>query len=216
MIPAPPGNGASVSSTSVTAPGHAASTTRATRPADTPAGTHNPNRSRPAEKPTSNATCGLPEMIPARPPRRSTPCSPFHNASAPGGSTSGPGAHGHHMPATGLLPAGDGEHQPGDDDEHHHGDQERQRRPANVGQHVQNVMDDRRGVGAGMKQLAAERTTGHRRGRGVRRRGRVHGPPSGRETNGSLENTPIRVEFGQTTSRRTPTGLLATVGPSRW
>ena len=89
--PSLPGSGAVAGTTSVAAPGHAASATRATRTAGTPAGTHSPKKRHPADEPTSKATCGRPETTPRQPRRRSTPCSPCHSASAPAGSTSGPG-----------------------------------------------------------------------------------------------------------------------------
>ncbi|MGH9130067.1 MAG: hypothetical protein ACRDY2_14190 [Acidimicrobiales bacterium] len=69
------------------------------------------------------------------------------------------------MPAIGTLPAGDGEHHAGDDEERHHGHQHWAGCSADTAQNVQEVVDHRRGVLAGMEQVAAERTAGHRRGR---------------------------------------------------
>lgn len=104
------------------------------------------------------------------------------------------------MPPAGTLPVGDGEHHVRDDEQRHGENEERKGYPAEEGQFVQDVVDDRRGIVAGVEQVAAERTTRQRGGRWVRGRGRVHGPPPGRETKASLENTPIRADVGQMSS----------------
>lgn len=51
-------------------------------------------------------------------------------------------SRGAHMPATGTLPASHGEHEAGDEDEGHYDGQEREGRPAERGQDVQDMVDD--------------------------------------------------------------------------
>jgi hypothetical protein len=59
------------------------------------------------------------------------------------------------------VPLQTGEHHPSDDDQRHRGGQDRKGRVAERGQDVQDVVDDRRGVGAGVQQVAASGPPGN-------------------------------------------------------
>ena len=131
---------------------------------------------------------GPPRDHPDQPAAAEHPVQPVPQGLGPGRFHVRPGGDGHQVGAGRALPAGHGEHQATDHCHCHHGDEGGESHPAGGDQHIQDVVDERRGLLAGMEQVAAERAAGHRRWgrRWGRLRRRVHGPPLGRGTTGSL------------------------------